>query len=87
VDIPKKTVKVVVKKHTVTIGNKPSPNNGGKAVETPIPVVQSRKGILGRCLEVIRDDLRRKKIETTALVKDPSKDWEEYKRFLELTKK
>lgn len=85
-DIPKKKVIIKVKPHVVSVGGK-KPNNGGQGTEIPILVVSLRKGFLSRCIDVIRDDLHRKRIETTAIAKDPTKEWEDYKRFLEMAKK
>lgn len=84
-DIPKKKIVIKVKPHTIQVGAK-KPSNGGKGTETPIEPVNFRKSLFRRCIEVVKEDLHIKKVETDALTRDePS--WEEYLRFRELARK
>jgi len=82
----KKKVVITVKPHTIHVGGEKKPNNGGQGTETPLPITSLKKPLWKRCLEVIREDITRKKIETGAILKDPNQKWEEYLRFIELTK-
>ena len=83
-DIPKKKIVIKVKPHTITVGAK-KPSNGGKGVETPIDPVNLRTPLWKKCIEVIKEDLHIKKVETDALLHDePS--WEEYLKFRELAR-
>lgn len=78
----KKKIVIKVKPHVISVGQK-KPSNGGKGIETPIPAVNLRRPLWKKCLDVIKEDIHLKKVETVALVKDePS--WEEYLRFREL---
>jgi len=80
----KKQIKIVVKPHTINVGEK-KPNNGGQGTETPVEPAHYRKSLFKRCLDVIKEDLTRKKRESEAIMKDePS--WEEYLRFREMVK-
>ena len=81
----KKPIKIVVKPHTINVGTK-KPNNGGQGTETPIPAVNLRKSLFSRCVEVIKEDLHIKRVESDAIMRDdPS--WEEYLKFRELAMK
>jgi hypothetical protein len=85
-DAPKKKVVIKVKPHVVSVGGK-KPSNGGKGVENPIEPVNLKRGFLSRCVSVIKEDMQVNILRTKAIVKDPEPGWEEYMRFLELTKK
>jgi hypothetical protein len=81
----KKKVVITVKPHTINVGPK-KPNNGGQGTETPIAPVNLRKPLWKKCIEIVKEDLRIKKIETDAIMRDdPS--WEEYLKFRELAMK
>ena len=81
----KKKVVIKVKPHTIHVGEK-KPSNGGKGTETPVPVTSLKKPLWKRCVEVIKEDLHFRKVETDALLHDdPS--WEEYLRFKEMAMK
>lgn len=84
-DIPKKKIVIKVKPHTISVGAK-KPNNGGSGVESPIAPVNLRKSLFRRCLEVVKEDLHIRKVETDAILRDePS--WEEYLKFREMAMK
>ena len=84
-DIPKKKVIIKVKPHTILVGAK-KPDNGSPPDTSP-PIPTLRKSLFSRCVDVIKEDLHRKKIETGAVLKDPNEKWEEYLKFCELAER
>ena len=88
-DVPKKKIVIKVKPHTVSVGAKKQPENGGKGVEAPVEpaqLVKKRRGLFSRCIEVVKDDIRTKIFRTKAVVQEPVGDWDAYLHFLELSK-
>lgn len=81
-DIQKKKVVVKVRPHVVQVGAKKLPDNG----HPPEPIPQQptlRRSLFRKCIDIVKEDLHLKRVETGAILKDEP-NWEEYLRFREL---
>jgi hypothetical protein len=48
--------------------------------------VPPRRSFIGKCMDIIREDWRMKKVEREALMRMTPEGWEDYKRFCELAR-